>query len=328
MRSLSSLRDGLRAVGGLAKTFGRSVRHCVGPIQSGYDVLRILLALLLLAAGGLKAHQLATEPVTGTGLLDSRWLLMATVEFELFFAVWLLSGTLPRLTCCAMLGLFGLFTCISLYKAISGHATCGCFGRVQVNPWYTATLDVSIVLSLLRWRPKGQEPLFSINVRHLPARMTGVLAAWLLVALPVAFAMGSYADTTLSDAGEIIGDGKIVVLEPEKWIGKRFPLFDYIDIGEKLKGGKWLVLLYHHDCPKCQETLQELNEIVRQMKALQVALVEMPPHGNSTMTLAPDGITVIHGRLSDVREWFAETPVFLTLYDGQTITIREMDRAL
>jgi hypothetical protein len=51
--------------------------------------------------------------------------------------------------------------------------------------------------------------------------------------------MGSYyTETTLSDAGEIIGDGKIVVLEPEKWIGKRFPLLDYIDIGDRLKEGK------------------------------------------------------------------------------------------
>jgi hypothetical protein len=51
-------------------------------------------------------------------------LLMATVEFELFFCIWLLAGTLPKPTWAATLCLFGLFTCTSLYKALSGHATC------------------------------------------------------------------------------------------------------------------------------------------------------------------------------------------------------------
>jgi hypothetical protein len=283
------------------------------------------VALILLLAGGLKAHQLATEPVMGSGLLDNRWLLTATVEFEILFSFWLLSGTLPKPTWALTLVLFSAFSCVSFYKALSGHATCGCFGRVQVNPWYTTTLDVSIILSLLCWRPKGQEPLFLIDFRHLAVRTAGVMAAWLLVGLPAAFAMASCSETTLSDAGEIIGDGKIVVLEPEKWIGKRFPLFEYIDIGEKLQGGKWLILLYHHDCPKCQETLEKLNGIVRRMKARQIALIEMPPHGDSAKTLVSNGIQVMRGRLSDVREWFAETPVFLTLCDGRTVTISQMD---
>ncbi|MBN2022776.1 MAG: hypothetical protein JW809_08260 [Pirellulales bacterium] len=109
---------------------------------TGYDVVRALLGLLLLAAAVLKAHQLATEPVLGAGLLDSRWVLIATVEFELFFGLWLLAGLLPRLTWAAAIGCFVLFAGVSLHKALSGAASCGCFGRVEVNPWYTCTLDV------------------------------------------------------------------------------------------------------------------------------------------------------------------------------------------
>ncbi len=322
MRLLSSKRDGLRALGSRAAMLGRSVTHCIGPMQSGYDVVRLLLAVVLLLAGGLKAYQLATEPVIGTGLLDSRWLLMATVEFELFFGLWLLSGILPKLTWTAALGLFGVFTCVSFYKAITGYATCGCFGRVQVNPWYTTTLDVSIVLSLLRWPPKGQESLFSIDLRHLPIRAAGVLAAWLLVGLPAAVAMGSYSESTLSDAGEIIGDGKLVVLEPEKWIGKRFPLLDYIDIGDKLKEGKWLVVLYHHDCPKCQEILRGLARITRKSAVQQVALVAMPPYGQE------DGVVsspqdFVKGHLKPVKDWFAETPIMATLQNGVFVGVED-----
>jgi len=58
---------------------------------TGYDAVRILLGLVLLTAAGLKGHQMATEPVPGTGLLDSRWLLMLTVEFEFLLGLWLLA---------------------------------------------------------------------------------------------------------------------------------------------------------------------------------------------------------------------------------------------
>ena len=35
----------------------------------------------------------------------------------------------------------------------------------------------------------------------------------------------------LVTSGDIIGDSDFVVLEPETWVGKVFPLIPYIDIG-------------------------------------------------------------------------------------------------
>jgi hypothetical protein len=109
----------------------------------GYHRLRLAVAFLLLTAAALKGYDLATGPVLGSGLLDSRWLLIGVVEMEILFGLWLLANILPKLTWAAALACFILFTCISFYKALSGHASCGCFGRVSVNPWYTATLDVA-----------------------------------------------------------------------------------------------------------------------------------------------------------------------------------------
>ena len=43
-------------------------------------------------------------------------------------------------------------------------------------------------------------------------------------------------------------------------MGKRFPLLDYVDVGETLKDGKWLVVLYHHDCPKCMEEIPRFQD--------------------------------------------------------------------
>ena len=111
-----SLATELPLRGGWVEMLGR----CIGPIRSGYDVVRILMAAVLLTAAVLKAYQLATEPIIGTGLLDSRWLLMATVEFELFFGLWLLANIWAKPTWAAALACFGLFTVVSLCKAHLG----------------------------------------------------------------------------------------------------------------------------------------------------------------------------------------------------------------
>ena len=114
-----------------------------------WNTLRLIVAAILLFAAGMKAWQLATIPTIGEGLLHARWFNIAVVEFELAFSIWLISGILPRLTRLATIGLFTTFAGVSLYKALLGEASCGCFGAAQVNPWFTATLDIAIVVALL-----------------------------------------------------------------------------------------------------------------------------------------------------------------------------------
>jgi hypothetical protein len=287
----------------------------------GYRLLCVALAFVLLAASALKCHQLATEPILGTSLLDSRWLLIVTVEFELFLGLWLPANCFARATWVVALACFGLFTCVSLYKALSGYASCGCFGAVQVNPWHMTGLDAAIVVSLLHWRPRQVPSPFGKGAdgegwNGLFARPIHVLAVWLLLGLPAAYAMGSYTDTTLSDVGEIIGDGRIVVLEPEKWIGKRFPLLSYIDIGDTLKDGEWLVLLYRYDCPKCRTAIQDLPRTIRTFGVRQIALVEMPPYGDVQEVPEIDVFSLLTGRLNDSKRWFVQAPVTIVLHNG------------
>ena len=50
------------------------------------------------------------------------------------------------------------------------------------------------------------------------ARLAAALGLFVLIGLPAAVAMAPPdTDTSLSDAGQIIGDGGVVVLEPEGW---------------------------------------------------------------------------------------------------------------
>lgn len=114
-----------------------------------YDAVRVALGLVLLVAAGLKAHQLATEPILGRGILNSPLFLIGLVEFELLLGVWLLFGLYPRYTRLAAVGVFAVFACVSLLQALRGQPTCGCFGKVAIDPWYTFAFDSVAVVCLL-----------------------------------------------------------------------------------------------------------------------------------------------------------------------------------
>ena len=297
-------------------------------VPGTFGVVRLALGLLLLAAAALKGQQLAAEPVGGTGLLDSRLVLVAAVECELLFGLWLLSGLLPRATWMAACGCFGLFACVSLYKGLSGAASCGCFGRVAVNPWYTFALDTAAVLALLRFPPPRPLPSSFI----LPPSSFAVLALFLLLGLPAGWAMATYRAASLDDAGELLGDGRVVVLEPVKWIGKRFPLLPYIDIGDQLAEGEWIVVLYRHGCPDCHRLLSELRNSVAirpdRTPSAVIATVALPPHAVAgACQESPAGRAIMSGRVAESRGWLLTTPAIVHVSNGRAVAWRVGDNA-
>jgi len=295
--------------------------------------LRVMLGLILLIAAGLKAHQLATDPLVtlapssplplGEGwvralapLLHSRPFLIALVEIELLFGLVLLWGIYPQLTWALSLGCFGSFALISLSKALSGAATCGCFGRVPVNPWYTFALDATAVLALVGWPPHGESPS---HVRPF-ARYAAVVAVWLVAGTPVALATWTEPAGTLTDLGEVLADGRTVILKPQTWVGQRFALADWIDIGDRLGQGEWVVLLYHRGCPKCEEALAEsekaVSDSITKSNACHVAWIQMPPYGDLRDGNSSTNGRLVFGRLNLAKNWFASTPVEIMLSQG------------
>ena len=154
----------------------RQVDHLVGRnrtwagsrlgIAEPYDFVRILLAILLVAAGALKGYDLIAEPTAGEGLLGARWFVVAWTEFEIAFGVWLLVGYYPRGSRNAAVVCFSLFAAVSLYRGMSGAASCGCFGKASISPWWTLVVDLVALVSLALFRPK---------IERLPAdRSSGV----------------------------------------------------------------------------------------------------------------------------------------------------------
>jgi hypothetical protein len=62
---------------------------------------------------------------------------------------------------------------ITLYKAITGAASCGCFGSVQVNPWITLfAIDLPALLALSIFRRKSvMPPRILVRIRLRPSQI-------------------------------------------------------------------------------------------------------------------------------------------------------------
>ncbi len=296
--------------------------------RSGYGITRLVLGLLLLGAAVLKAHQLATEPVAGHGLLGARWFLILGLEVEIVLGLLLVSGLWPRAAWWGALLCFALFAVLTARKAWAGEASCGCFGTVPVDPWYTLVLDVGALTALAMFRPDPRQFGPAPDWRR---RSAGMAAVALAIGLPAGLVSGLYEPARLAEDGHVAGSGRAVLLEPETWIGRRCPLLKHVDVGAKLARGRWTVVLYHHDCPRCRERAPRFatgaQERAKRLGIAKTAMLELPPYASPDESLLPPETKCLLGRVSDDRDWFVETPTVLVLTDGAVLDARGGDRA-
>lgn len=118
---------------------------------ASWPVLSALLGTVLLVAIALKGYEIATEELHEDSLLSSRWFLILLVEWEIFFALWLLGGFYrfyPRATWwVALLYFFALFV-VAADGVLKGGSTCPCFGKAVVPPWLSAAFDLTALAFL------------------------------------------------------------------------------------------------------------------------------------------------------------------------------------
>lgn len=288
--------------------------------------LRFVIAAIILTAAIMKAWQLATTPSLGEGLLNARWFNILVVEFELFFGVWLIFGMLPKLTWLATVGCFSVFALVSFYKALSGEASCGCFGAATINPWYTMVFDLSIIGALIKYRPIGiilrWDGFFS-EFFEVQNRKAWMAVVWMLVAVPASCAMASVKNIELAELGtEFVGaDGrKTILLEPEKWIGKRFPLWENVDDGSKslLNQGEWMILIGRKHCDECRR----LAENVAARSRVPLAVLDVDDDGTSFDFMHFKQVSV-RGTMQMEPYWIILTPTLIACQDGVCVGVGE-----
>jgi thiol-disulfide isomerase/thioredoxin len=288
---------------------------------SANNIVLKILGLLLLTGAVLKGHELLTTPMANADIWSNRYFLIFVVEFELALGIWLLSGLFKRAAWLVTLGCFTLFCGVTLYKGLTGAASCGCFGNVHINPWITLfAVDLPAVILLAIFRPKLEKRrFFSIPHWLEPMPRFAVLGVVFLIGL---------TSVAVSSPLLVLNEPKMVtsayeVLEPSDWIGKELPILEYIDIGEQLKTGNWLVVLFHHDCPSCAEVIPKIEQMASDLKGnedfLQFALIEVPPYGAVGPGLINEDNDCVLGKLDLSKEWFVTTPAISLMQDGNVL---------
>ena len=300
-----------------------------------------MVALVLLVAAVLKAHQLATEPIFGAGLLESRWLLVAVVQYELFLAFWLFSGLFPRTAWWFAIGTFGLFAVVSGAKALAGEPTCGCFGRVPTSPWLSLSINLAAIVALTQSRLTTGRPSAGA-VDACPTRASSqevgpsrepapagnqasrwLCGTWILAATGLAtVAFSKSATNELPGIGRRVGDS--VIIEPEKMVGQPFTLAHYIDIGEQLNRGRWLVVLYRTDCPRCRKLQDDLAKItIPPGRRIQIACLSVGnrPQQTDYVEGAARDLGFITGTLSGPFDWLVNVPLYISIDENAVVAV-------
>jgi hypothetical protein len=251
--------------------------------------------------------------------------LVGLVEFEFAFGVWLLVGYCPRGTWRVAVACFGAFAGMNLYQGLTGTASCGCFGRVSISPWWTLLGDLTAVAALLCWRPlrqpdaAAQEAIASRWSLDAWQAVAASAVIFVLVGVPTVWAMATFAPVELSAAGELLGDGKLVVLEPQRWIGKPLPLLDWIESDETLGHGRWTVVLHKLGCSKCERLIREYEEGNMGFGTEKVAFVALESCGERPVRQV-FGANV-SGCMRGKYSWAVETPLELCVDNGEVISV-------
>jgi len=278
------------------------------------------VGVFLIAAALMKALSPADSVVTEAVYDVPAWIMAAGVQIELAVGLWLVSGWRPRAAREAAIVLFLAFAAFSLYRSLAGYESCGCFGSLRVNPWLTFVLDLGVLGMLAFSRRHANELPVAPNSG---ARAWTYGIAWALVAAVMLILIGLRPGTTTSthanEPGITVTDS-MVILEPEQWIGRAFPLVKELSPAVDLQHGKWILLFFHHDCPQCQEAMPQYEALAAELNevgdAMRVLLIEVPPFGPGPMER--QSISAV--RLSDKHDWFVQTPLEVVLGDGKVVT--------
>lgn len=318
-------------------------------MKIGNRIIMTLAGLLLAVAALLKAHEALTiyiPPWREHGIWESYEFFLFQIPLEFALGVWILSGVFRKASWLAALLAFFAFIIITFIKGLLGLESCGCFGQIHVNPWYTLTfIDIPFFVLLLIFQPRGEKllpppwphPLHALATA-IPAIGFMAVAAPILVAFrpefkkpeswtPVARPVLPAPLQNPSDQPEPQtptlppADPQTQPSASEPAV-PQWPWLQYIDIADQLKTGIAVILMYHHDCPTCAQMVPLYDQYARQMarqgeQNLTIAFIAIPPYSENGPV--PDDTPCLKGHLSDREKWAIMSPYVVALIDGDFV---------
>jgi hypothetical protein len=169
----------------------------------------------------------------------------------------------------------------------------------------------------LLWDPGFETMLSGL----ISSRTAGTLVVFLLAGAGAGLVMAGTVTSTLDKQGRLSGSGRWVIVDPAAWPGQRLPLLSYIDIGDQLAKGEWIVVFYRHNCHRCKAAMPryrgDAQQMIEKRSRARFALVEMSPYGDLGMPTDP----CVRGKLSDGKRWLLDSPVELQMKDGVVLSV-------
>ena len=286
---------------------------------------RALVAALLATAASAKLYYLVLGYPTAYGRPFETTLVVG----EAALAAWLASGVRPRAASAATGGLFCVFLAYSLWKGLSGAASCGCFAAVAISPWVMATVDAAAIALCGYLAFAGSRQYEVVRRRVWPRAVASAAAVSVLLAVVGFVASRSATAVDPAAAGservELAGfalHGDLAVLDPEQWPGHPLPVSDHIvSSGEapSLSEGEWTLLFTHAGCPDCEVAKQHLAEAAagaggsRRFGTVEVTGLAGADGGDGEVEAFA---------LDDRYDWFVPTPTKVFLSDGAVVSVQ------
>ncbi|MFZ0034698.1 MAG: MauE/DoxX family redox-associated membrane protein [Sedimentisphaerales bacterium] len=288
------------------------------------QIVMVVTGLVLIVAAVLKIHQLLTEPIISKGFWESWEFFLIQIPLELGLGIWLVSGLFRKLAWLVAVLAFGLFIAVSLQKGLVGAESCGCFGRVKVNPWITlSVIDIPLFLGLVIFRPKG------LKLLPPPWPPKGYFFG---VAIPTVIVIGVIMPVLIFNK-PLDKTDRYEVVRPKEWIGKgpigekqvreEWSMLKYIDIADSLRSNIAIVVFYSTECDACHKAVPLYDRMCRDMAgnedSIRFAFVEIPPYASEKDSIVPVDTPCLRGRLDSSKKWYIQTPLVVVLQDGLVV---------
>jgi hypothetical protein len=289
------------------------------------QIVVVVAGLVLIVASVLKIHQLLTEPIISKGFWESWEFFLIQIPLELGLGIWLVCGLFRKAAWMVAVLAFGLFIAVTLQKGLIGAESCGCFGRVKVNPWITLlAIDIPLFLGLVIFRPKGLKllPPPWPSARHFFG-----------VAIPTFIVIGVIMPVLIFNKPPDKTD-KYEVIRPTEWISpdenhKEWSMLKHIDIASSLRSNIAIVVLYSAECDTCHKAIPLYDQMGRDMAgnedSIRFAFVEIPPYASEKDDIVPVDTPCLRGRLDSSKKWYVQTPLVVVVQDGVVVKFWEAE---
>jgi hypothetical protein len=287
-----------------------------------HRLIERILAIVLALAACLKAQDLLSSfGHQNANPIDRRTLEFLLIAMELSLALWLAIGGIERTRFGCAIVCFTVLAAAAFFETAQSASSCGCFGRVKVPPAITGTFDLCSVMALWLTRPTWLRQVAFWSRR---AAFAGTAALIVLATAVFTFAHSRQSSERVTVGGP-------VVLDPTSWVNQKFPLFSFIDGDEKLKTGRWLLVLYHFDCDECRHAIPGYRSLAESMDGQidpeRVAFIAIPPVAPSSQDPGYATANTLHFALREDRDWIATTPLVVSLRDGRVLAVTDGEQA-